>query len=121
MENGSKIAVELQALIFPLKLCIHQQLHIHHIFLSCAEINDLLSNSNTLCGWHLRHWIYTILHLMDTARWPQVHVLPRALLAPVPSLVAHVANLHTVSLFHCGKDLPRWIMRKFLLPGYIFS
>lgn len=61
--------------------------------------------------WRMEHQISTILNLLEAARWPLVHIIPHQWLKPASMLATHAANLHIITLFHVGHELPKWIMK----------
>lgn len=94
---------------------------VRNIFISCPELKDLYSSTNSRCGWHFRGRINTLTHLISASNQPRIHIIPKDWMSPAHKLAYFASNLHTTSLYHSGLDLPRWIMRCFYSAGFFFN
>lgn len=117
----NNLDADLQALILALRSIVNGNLFVQHIFNSSSDFNSLIHSADSSCTWHYTHWLNTLKHLLAAARRPHLHFIPRHWLSPALKLATHASNLHDITLFHRGRELPRWIMKSFRLAGFSFN
>lgn len=118
--SSTCLEAELLALSHALQFVLSNSLSVHHIFSSNSDFQNVLHSSDHTCSWHLQHLITSSLTLLAAAGSPHVFKIPRIWIGPVLKLAAHAANLHTITLFLVGRDLPKRIMRSFSANGFSF-
>lgn len=91
-----------------------KNLTIKNIFASNWELKEAIRNGNRQDNWRLQTRINEVLQSINSAGHPNVHLIPRKWAGVAHCLAIHGANLHELSLYHQGRDLPKWIMKKLL-------
>lgn len=102
----------LPAIVLPLQ--------IHNIFTGNPCVPTVLQSTEHACTWCLIPHIDSIKRLIIDAGSPCVNVIPRTGLNVALKFALFGRNLHALSLFHSGQDLPQWLMRSVSDSGFVF-
>lgn len=120
LDASSKLDASIQAIIFALRIVLKDHVSVRNIFISCPDLMDLYSSYNSRRDCLFRGKINTLMHLISAYNQPRIHDIPKIWTSPAYKLACFASNLHSTSLFHSGKELPRWIMRSFYSAGFFF-
>ncbi|XP_039128871.1 uncharacterized protein LOC120265002 [Dioscorea cayenensis subsp. rotundata] len=120
LADSTCLVAKLHVLSVALHTAISSGIHISYIFNSNPDILRTITSSDFATTWRMDQQISETLFLLDAASHPLLHIIPHHWLKPASLLATHAANLHTFTLFHVGRELPKWIMRCLLLDGFTF-
>ncbi|XP_039145745.1 uncharacterized protein LOC120282984 [Dioscorea cayenensis subsp. rotundata] len=87
------------------------------IFIASNDLYHLIQSDAIHFAWRLRPLISSLSDYLSSLGHPRICIIPKAWLAIANSLALHGLNSHVLTLFHQGKDLPRWLMRQLLQSG----
>lgn len=105
--SSTCLEAELLALSHTLQFALSKSITVHHIFISNSNIHKVLQSIDHICSWRLQQLVTSSLGLLSEADSPQVLNIPCIWMGPASRLAAHVANLHTITLFIVSRDLPK--------------
>lgn len=103
---------------------LHLQLNnlsVRHVFLTNDALVGALKNRFHHPVWRAKILMENIRHIMGSLGEFNVHTIPRCLALAAFCLATHGSSLHELTLFHQGRDLPRWIMKNLLRIGVSFN
>lgn len=116
----SHVDVDLQTLEAALLAAAAIPLQIRNIFTGNSSVSTILRSSEHVCSWRLTPLIISVTRLILDAGSPRLNVIPRIWLNLALEFAMVDRNLHTLSLFHSGRDLPQWLMRSIVDAGFVF-
>lgn len=119
--SNSANLVKLQALVSSIQAASTNQLNPHHIFTTNLDVHQLHRGNHFNPDGRLSHWINCITDAIRLAGNPCLHHIPKEWSRPASKLAIHGLSLHVITMFHQGRDLPRWIMNCFDVSGFQFN
>ncbi|XP_039130949.1 uncharacterized protein LOC120267377 [Dioscorea cayenensis subsp. rotundata] len=115
----SEAEPNLLAINLALQAMVDTGIMIRHLFITSPAAAKSLS-SNHISIRSLQTWILGINLLLNTAGHPCVHVILKLWASPAFKLASFAINLHMLTLFFQGQDLPHWVMLAFRKAGFVF-
>lgn len=115
------IEADLLTLAAALNVVTSFPFQIINLFVSNPMISTLIHSSDFVCSSHLRPCIDNLKHLLVEANTPCINSIPRQSLQVAFKLAGSRRNLHELSLFHSGWELPQWLMKCFSYSGFVFD
>lgn len=104
---SSRLDAEAKALIVAFHTIGNNNVTIRHIFLSYSDLLVAINTENYQNAWRSDPWINIFRNLPVSISDPKIHMIPRSQMAVALKLATHGSNLHTITLFHQSRDLPR--------------
>ncbi|KAH7657245.1 hypothetical protein IHE45_17G008900 [Dioscorea alata] len=111
---------ELITLAAALNSVINLHLQIRNLFVSKSFTSAFTSTRDAACSWRLLPYIDSVKRLLIEANSPHINSIPMDWLHIALKLTMYGRNLHTLSLFHSGRELPLWLMKIFTDAGFVF-
>lgn len=115
-----ELIAETEALLVALQTGFNAGLGVQHIFITCASIISLISTETSQDAWHVNSSIPLLKHLLITTGHPKYHSVPVSWPSPANKIACLRLNLHSLTLFHQGRDLPKFVMDFFCGSGFQF-
>lgn len=115
---SSRLDAEAKALTVALNSISNNNASIQHIFLSYSDLLLVINTRNSHNAWRADPWISIIHNLLVAIGDPMIYLIPKGRMEATAKLATHGFSLHTISLFHQGRDLPRWIMKAFVSDSF---
>ena len=107
----SSLEVELKALEVRLSYARAWQIQIANIFTDCVAVAQAWNLNRSDNIWRLLNLTNNLKHIVEKMGNPKVEVIPRDWKFLADDLARKGSLSPTISLFHRGLDLPRWLMR----------
>lgn len=111
---------DLFALEIALRATIQCHSPVKHIFVDIYSTIHALQVSDDVLNRRYSSQLTSIRSLLNAHGSPSVYCIPGTWMAPAISLATLGFNYSTLNLFLFGRDLPRWIMKRFIDSGFIF-
>ncbi|KAH7658926.1 hypothetical protein IHE45_17G121300 [Dioscorea alata] len=111
---------ELITLAAALNSVINSHLQIRNLFVSKSSASAFTFSRDAACSWRLHPHIDNVMRLLIEANSPQFNSIPLDWLHVAFKLAKYGHNLHALSLFHSGRELPLWLMKIFTNAGLVF-
>lgn len=117
---SSYVEAAASSLCFALQNEANGVRNVKTILCPCAELVRVVQTGDCMDDWRLNLQIEVIKGIMDTLLVPKILFVPSDWNRAARSLAIHGLNHHEISLFHHGRELPRWLMKTFNLSGLSF-
>ncbi|XP_039136660.1 uncharacterized protein LOC120273975 [Dioscorea cayenensis subsp. rotundata] len=113
----STLEAKSLALLIALGSLHASDLQVKTIFIACSELFNIIKHGCDPQAWRLNPLILSINDYLSSFDLPRVCIIPKAWMNVANNLAIHGVNSHALTLFHQGKDLPRWLMKQVLKSG----
>lgn len=107
----SELEAELKAINVALRYLAARQLTFKHIYTSCSKLHGAIKRGNPQNDWRIEPEITTAIDYLNNLGSTLIYFIPRSWARIAFQLAIHGARLHELTLYHQGRDLPKWIMK----------
>lgn len=89
------------------------------ILLTSKELLQCIQRRSESDDWRFNCNLQDVTEILAVLGNPSLHAIPWSWSIAPHSLACHGLSHHEVSLFHSGRELPRWLMKMFKAFGFI--
>lgn len=110
--------IDFKALTISLETIADKLSTIQHIFTVSKDLMELLNSADNMHNWRIDPYIVYLKDLLSSTSNPEIHLIPRNWMMAAHRLAIHGSSLHSLILYHQGKDLPHWLMKCITSNGF---
>lgn len=117
----SELDAQIKALLVDVKYIADSDSQVKHVFISSSELYDATFLDNPQCDWLSTDDISLMKNIIAAiGNPPQLLVIPKGWDAIAKRPAGLGFGLHGLTLYHQGRDLPRWLMKCIYSNGFSF-
>lgn len=114
----SDIDAQVKAFLLAMKYLIDARIFVQHLFNSSSVLHEAIISDRIVCDWRTIPWVNIVKSWLPTIGSPSMHFIPRWWNSLSNHLACQGTGLHELTLFHRGRDLPRWLMKSVVSNGF---